>query len=138
MVGKLVFVYGTLRKGDTRFGVPTFVDMAHPEAYLENFQLVHLGGFPGIIPGKGRVRGEVHLYSTFEMLDRIEGFSESSPDGSLFVREKVMVELPGGGELQTSTYVFNGHDMLRRMERRFNVIECGDWFSDEAEASSPL
>jgi gamma-glutamylcyclotransferase (GGCT)/AIG2-like uncharacterized protein YtfP len=135
MVGKLVFVYGTLRKGDCRFGVPTFVEMVHPEAYLEGFQLIHLGGFPGIIPGPGRVRGEVHRYSSFERLDRIEGFSEANPNSSLFRREEVVVELPLGEELQASVYIFGAGN---RMRRPLKVIECGDWFSEEAQAASPL
>lgn len=132
MVGRMVFVYGTLRKGDSRFGVPTFVELVHPEAILEGFQLVHLGGFPGIIPGKGRVKGEVHLYSTFDVLDHIEGFRKDNPEHSLFRREKVMVELPLGKELQASTYTFNGRD-----RGDMHVIKSGDWFSREAQSASP-
>ena len=125
MTGRLVFVYGTLRKGDCRFGIESLVDQLHEEAYLEGFQLAHFGGFPGIVPGKGRVRGEVHLYSTFDELDRIEGFNEKYPDRSLFKREKVMVELPTGDILQASTYVFNA-----RSGRKQRIIESGDWFDE--------
>ena len=129
MTGKIVFVYGTLRKGDIRFGLDSLIDLIHPKAYLEGFQLIHLGGFPGIIPGKGRVHGEIHLYTTFDQLDSIEGFWENDPKASLFRREKVMVELPRGRELQASTYVYNA-----RQPRGCQVIESGDWFSDEAQA----
>ena len=125
MVGKLVFVYGTLRKGDCRFGIETLVEQIHEEAYLEGFQLVHLGGFPGIMPGKGRVRGEVHLYSTFARLDMIEGFCQEEPERSFYRREKVMVELPTGEALQASTYIFNG-----RPGKEPRIIESGDWFDE--------
>jgi gamma-glutamylcyclotransferase (GGCT)/AIG2-like uncharacterized protein YtfP len=124
--GKLVFVYGTLRKGDCRFGVPSFIDIVHAEAYLKGFQLVNLGSFPGIIPGKGIVRGEIHIYSTFDVLDQIEGYDPAESNYSLFRREKVMVELPFGGEVQASTYVFN-----RELEdRQLRIIGSGDWFEE--------
>ncbi len=126
MEGKLVFAYGTLRQGDCRFGIPSFLKMVQPEAHLEGFQLVHLGGFPGIMAGSGRVKGEVHLYSSFDELDGIEGFREDALDTSLFIREEVMVETPFGGELQVSTYIFNGD---RR--RRYHLIESGDWFAED-------
>ncbi len=129
MIGKLVFVYGTLRKGDIRFGIETLIDLVHPEAHLEGFQLIHLGGFPGIVPGKGRVRGEVHLYTTFDQLDAIEGHRKERPENSLFRRTKVIVELPFGEELQASTYVYNS-----KPRRGCYVIDCGDWFSGEAQA----
>lgn len=125
MEGKLVFAYGTLRQGDCRFGISSFLKLVEPEAHLEGFQMVHLGGFPGIMSGSGRVRGEVHLYSTFDELDSIEGFREDDPGSSLFVRKEVMVEIPFGGVLQASTYTFNGD---RR--RRYRLIESGDWFSE--------
>lgn len=126
MKGHMVFAYGTLRRGDCRYGLDSFVNMVHEEAYLEGFHLVHLGGFPGLRPGKGRVRGEVHLYSTFDELDAIEGFHEESPEGSLFLRQKVLVEVPPLGEtLQASTYLFNADDA-----RRYRVIESGDWFEE--------
>ncbi len=125
MTGKLVFVYGTLRKGDCRYGLDTLVELIHPEAHLEGFQLLHLGGFPGIVPGRGRVRGEVHLYTKFDELDRIEGFCEESPSRSLFLRKQVIIELPLGEELQASTYVFNANP---REDSR--VIESGDWFEE--------
>ena len=51
------FVYGTLRKGDSRFGVLDGCECIAAEAYLDDFQMLHLGGFPGIIHGAGRVRG---------------------------------------------------------------------------------
>lgn len=125
MTGKLVFVYGTLREGDIRFGVDTLVELLHPEAHLEGFQLIHLGGFPGIVPGEGRVRGEVHLYTTFDQLDAIEGHIERNPESSLFRRTEVTVKLPLGRELQASTYVYNG-----RPGRGSHVIASGDWFEE--------
>lgn len=125
MVGKLVFVYGTLRRGDCRFGIPSFVKLVHEKAFLEGFRLLNLGSFPGIVPGKGRVQGEVHLYSTFDTLDLIEGFCEDDPESSLFKREKVIVEVPFGIELQASTYTFNDEKGDHR------VIENGDWFSEQ-------
>lgn len=125
MTGKLVFVYGTLREGGCRYGLDSLVELVHPKAYLKRFQLLHLGAFPGIVPGPGCVRGEVHLYTTFDELDGIEGFHKADPGRSLFLREKVMVEIPYGKELQASTYVFNPDS-----RGDSPVIESGDWFEE--------
>ena len=127
MEGKLIFAYGTLRQGDCRFGVSSFLKMVQPEAHLKGFQLIHLGGFPGLIPGPGRVKGEIHLYSTFDELDGIEGYhSEDEPEACLYIRREVMVEIPFGRELQVSTYIFNAP-----RPKNCPVIESGDWFAED-------
>lgn len=123
MEGKLLFVYGTLRKGDCRFGIPSFIKNVYKKSYLKGFQLFNLGAFPGIMIGHGRVKGEVQLYSDFKDLDRIEGFYEEQPDLSLFIRQKVLVEVPNGEIIQTSVYVFKGIP-----NKKYRVIESGDWF----------
>lgn len=121
--GYAVFVYGTLRMGDSRHGVHSFIEVLHEEAYLKGHNLLDLGAFPGVVPGDGVVRGEVHLYDTLRVLDGIEGYREDDPKHSLYIREKVMVETPEGN-LQAYVYVFNtNQDNSRR------VISSGDWFA---------
>lgn len=126
MEGKLVFVYGTLREGDCRYGLSSLVNLLSKDAYIEDFQLARLGSFPGIVPGQGRVKGELHLYSTFKELDHIEGFCEDQPESSLFLRQEVTVFTgPRKERIRASTYVYNHDD-----SRRLNVIESGDWFEE--------
>jgi gamma-glutamylcyclotransferase (GGCT)/AIG2-like uncharacterized protein YtfP len=121
-----VFCYGTLRTGDVRHGVPSFIEMLTPEAYIDGFVMLDLGGFPGLIEGDGRVRGEVHEYENLETLDRIEGYSEASPDQGLYNRVQVPVFHDDGGVAADDVwvYTFNGDPCLGEDK----IIGSGDWF----------
>ena len=119
----LVFVYGTLRKGDFRYGAGNFIRTVALEAYLQDFDMLDLGGFPGIVPnGRCKIRGEVHEYENLEILDKIEGYQEDSPDHGLYTRIKVRVATPKEKIENCWVYVFNLGD------RTAPVIESGDWF----------
>lgn len=121
-----VFVYGTLRQGECRFGLDTLLSVLHDEAYLEGFDMLNFGGaWPGLISGAGRIRGEVHLFSTLDQLDGIEGFSESDPEGSLFTRQEVSVSGADGEQLQATVYIFNDASKTARAQHKH--IESGDW-----------
>ncbi len=126
MDGHAVFVYGTLRQGDCRFGLQSLVGVLHEEAELKGFDMLSINGsFPGLVPGEGTVKGEVHVFKTFETLDRIEGFSERNLERSLYLRQKVTVSTPEG-EMEASTYVFNQDPDVAR--KRYSSVETGDWF----------
>ncbi len=125
-----VFVYGTLRSGDCRHGIPSLIDVLHEEAYLKDFKMLNLGGFPGITPGEGRVRGEVHEFTGFVELDRIEGCHKNS-ENSLYLRKEVEVELPDGNTVRAWAYIFNGGDRLVDPE----FIANGDWLNPQSEES---
>jgi gamma-glutamylcyclotransferase (GGCT)/AIG2-like uncharacterized protein YtfP len=84
-----------------------------------------LGSFPGIVPGEGRVLGEVYEIDDdiLSILDGIECYHYASPEASLYLRETVTVEDEGGERIEeVFTYVYNS----RRARSR--VIESGDWF----------
>ena len=100
--------------------------MVAPEAYIDGFQMLNLGGFPGLVAGDGRVRGELHEYENLKVLDRIEGYSEKTPEMGLYNRVQVPVFLADGGVTchDAWVYTFNGrHDF-----QTDDVIESGDWF----------
>lgn len=130
----LVFVYGTLRKDDCRAGVLSDYKCTNPEAYLDDFQMLHLGGFPGIVPGPGRVRGEVYEVdeACLKALDGIEGYRKDDPDHSLYIRETVNVFNPDGGNIgEVFTYVFNRDTECQNVR----IIPSGDWFEGRAPRS---
>lgn len=128
MEGHAVFVYGTLRKGECRFGIDSLVGVLHKEAELKNFDMLSINGsFPGLVPGEGTVRGEVHVFKTFRELDRIEGFSERDLKNSLYLRQTVTV-VTREGEMEASTYVFNEDADTAR--ERYRSVETGDWLDD--------
>ena len=71
-----VFVYGTLKKGYGNHGVMQraggrFVE----EAVIDGFELYAVSSYPGVIRGKGLVKGEVYDVPDEGMvhLDRLEG-----------------------------------------------------------------
>lgn len=70
-----VFVYGTLKQG---YGNHRVMEMSGGRflyrAMTEiEFDLISLGGFPGMIPGEHRVLGEVYEVDRIGPLDSLEG-----------------------------------------------------------------
>ncbi len=120
-----VFVYGTLRTGDCRFGVESFKEMIAPKAYIEGFDMLDFGGFPGLIRGGNRIRGEVHEYEHLKILDRIEGYNEKAPKTGLYDRCLVTVETPEGKIEDCWVYTYN-KDAIRDYGE--DIIGSGDWF----------
>lgn len=122
-----VFVYGTLRMGDFRGGTLSGCEQVFKECFVDSFQMLQIGGFPGIVPGEGRVLGEVYKIDEkiLHTLDCIEGFSGEVNDHNLFNRVVVdVLDLEGHLACRAYVYVFN------RAERdAYEVIEGGDWFN---------
>ncbi len=131
-----VFVYGTLRRGDSRFGVLDESRCVAEVAFADGFQMLHLGGFPGIVPGDGRIVGEIYEIDddTLALLDGIEGYHEDDPKRSLYLRQEIDAFYEDGGSIpgvgtaegRILTYVFNEDGGRMRSGR--DVIESGDWF----------
>ena len=134
-----VFVYGTLRTGDIRHGVETFEEMLAPEAYLEGFDMLDLGGFPGLIDfdqggaaGLPGIRGEVHLYEHMGILDRIEGYNSRDPKKGMYNRRQVTVHTPEGDIEGCWVYTYNAAEgLFEEGEEPPNIIQSGDWFERE-------
>ncbi|WP_333785375.1 gamma-glutamylcyclotransferase family protein [Thermocrinis sp.] len=111
-----VFVYGTLRNGEVRHGALQnceFVGLA----YAEGYDLYLISDFPGMVPGSGRVVGEVYRVSEdiLQRLDWIEGVP------SLYRRELIKVKLETGEDLETYTYIYN--NSVNGLKK----IPSGDW-----------
>lgn len=140
-MGVKVFVYGTLRTGDRRFGVESFVKMIAPVAYIHGFEMLDLGAFPGLVkPAEDaadlpRIRGEVHEYEHLDVLDQIEGYSEISPENGLYNRVQVAVETPEGEINGVWVYILNTKS--RRTGMRGYVVQSGDWFEHQGRYKGP-
>jgi len=72
-----VFVYGTLLTGEGNWSWALAPDVGKP-ALLAGFQMIHLGGFPGIIDSEvecNPIVGEIFYCNkeTLRQLDRLEG-----------------------------------------------------------------
>lgn len=72
----LVFVYGSLRRGQTNHRILEGSAMVATARTLGRFRLVDLGAYPALLPGgTTAVVGEVYEVDgpTLERLDRLEG-----------------------------------------------------------------
>ena len=120
------FVYGTLKVGGALASRPVEELRLDVEpAVLEGYDLYNLGWFPGIIPGDGKVYGELHEYADpetiYAVLDQIEGYRPNSPAHSLFVRKEVVAYVDGH-EVECEVYVYN-----QNLYANHTKIEDGIW-----------
>ncbi|WP_243090676.1 gamma-glutamylcyclotransferase family protein [Thermus neutrinimicus] len=105
-----VFVYGTLKRGERNYPLVESRVVKVLPGYVEGFQLFHLAEgpsrpypYPGMVPGEGRVYGEV-LFVPEEVLALLDELEE---EGVEYRRVRVLVET-GEGPLPAWTYVYQG------------------------------
>ncbi len=89
---RLVFVYGTLKTGNTTRGMQYFegAEFVGEGITSDNIHdIFDLGSFPAVTEGKYKIKGEVYAVDdeTFEYLDAIEGY----PD--FYNRKKISVNI---------------------------------------------
>ena len=93
-----VFVYGSLKSGFGNNGFLSNSKLIGAAITLdEDYSMISLGGFPGVIYGKKRIEGEVYQVDeeVFKSLDRLEG------NGHFYKRElteTILLDNPGGGK----------------------------------------
>jgi len=128
---RLLFVYGTLRRGSSVLmaevlaGEATYVGEATVSGVLYD-----TGSFPACVPATDvsqRVHGDVYALrdesaeTLLAQLDQYEGYSPDERFGSLFVREYARVRFDDGSEELAWIYRFN--DSLEHAR----PIPSGDW-----------
>lgn len=129
--GDLIFVYGTLRKGeraDLSSGFYSYgVDYIDRDKI--NGNLYHLGAFPGVREATNlqpytsdmpTITGEVFRIrdqSIIALLDAYEGYRSADPTGGLYNRQQVLTE----DGRKVWVYIYN-HPVIE--EQR---IPGGDW-----------
>ncbi len=128
-----IFVYGTLRPAASNFGVvEAWVETAQP-ATMAGLQLWHLGSYPMVCEGVGRVRGELlaldpsRYEEALARMDRLEGVDGAAPGvpGPLgYWRARRTAILPGCGGSPPEAWVYLG---LPEVARRGTRILSGDW-----------
>jgi len=109
-----VFVYGTLKKGFSRFYLP---ELSHPRRRVEPAMLqgtlYNLGEYPGLkLEGQGTVQGEIHLFDNIEqvlrVLDVLEGYHRENRPANLFCRTLVEARDRRGRRRPCWTYIYAG------------------------------
>uniref|UniRef100_A0A7C2FUI4 Gamma-glutamylcyclotransferase family protein n=3 Tax=Thermus islandicus TaxID=540988 RepID=A0A7C2FUI4_9DEIN len=105
-----VFVYGTLKRGQRNHSlVAPYLQRVLPGS-VAGFRLYHLGAgghrpyaYPAMVPGEGRVYGEV-LFLRPQALPLLDALEE---EGVEYRRVRVRVETPEG-RLSAWTYLYLG------------------------------
>lgn len=132
-----LFFYGTLMSGETRSHVLRGLARDPVPATISG-DLYDVGHFPALVPGGGRVAGEV-----FEVLpgreeqavgitDMIEGYDPARLRSSMYVRRPVTARLADGSEVVVETYEWNyGTDGMNR-------IAGGSWRSYRDGDRTPI
>jgi len=127
--GEKVFVYGTLRRGQT---LHRHIEEAGLELIGEGRirgRLYDLGEYPGAVPADSaadEIHGEVYLATDpaeqLRKLDEVEEYDRTSPEQSLFVRRETDVRLPDGKTVVAWVY------FLPREPANAERIHEGDYF----------
>lgn len=120
-----IFVYGTLLEGQgnhraflsnaRKFGEYT----TEPE-----FTMLHLGGFPGVVPeGETAVIGEVYEVTEeeFRHVDSLEGYNERNPKSGLYNR--MQISTPFG-----LAWMYTINDRYSN-DSQTNIIKSGSWLT---------
>jgi len=109
----MVFFYGTLMAGFDRRRQAGIDDLLrYVGRGTIKAALFDLGLYPAAVPAPDRdVWGEVYEVTDPEAvlpaLDRIEGYSPSQPDSSLYLRSSTEVALPTGPSVEAWVYFYN-------------------------------
>lgn len=129
-----VFVYGTLRPGASNFWVVEgWVEQAQP-ATMAGLQLWHLGSYPMVCEGVGRVRGDLltldparyeEALARMDQLEAVDGAAPSTPGALGYWRARRTAILPGCGAPQPEAWVYLG---LTKVAQRGSRIVSGDWW----------
>lgn len=109
----LVFFYGTLMTGfDRRRRLGMDNRLAFRGRGWIRAAMFDLGLYPAAIPAAdSRVWGEIfEIFDAPEVLaalDEVEGYDPSTPDTSLYVRQRVPVEFEDGRRAEAEVYFYN-------------------------------
>ena len=124
MTTDFFFVYGTLKKGGHFAKYFDNYRLSSEKATLYDMTLYNLGWFPGILPGKGFVIGELHKYKDPDIvlahMDRIEGYNDT--EGDLFKRKCRTIITESGKKVKAIVYVYND-----KPSQQITLIESGVW-----------
>ncbi|MFH0810544.1 MAG: gamma-glutamylcyclotransferase family protein [Pseudomonadota bacterium] len=108
-----VFVYGTLKRGFSRYRTPALRDLraGTEENACVVGTLYDLGLYPGLrIHGSGLVHGEIQRFRPIEsalcMLDAIEGYRGPRAPGNLFVRQRILATDAWGRNRDCWVYLY--------------------------------
>ena len=124
----LVFVYGTLRKGEVHHDLLLGTGARFEGLGCFQGRLYDLGEYPGAVPSSlasEQVIGELYRLrdsaSSLSVLDELEECNPAHPEVSLFLRRLTKVQRGDGSSVRAWTY------LLPREPERMSPILGGDY-----------
>ncbi len=118
---RLLFVYGTLRRGGSRHQILKALGARYAGRGRVGGELFDLGEFPGARPSEwpqARVWGELYELRNparaLQVLDRIEGYRPGNPAAGMFRREITAVNRETGEEIEAWIYWLNRAGLSHR------------------------
>lgn len=137
-----IFVYGTLRHGQSNYHPYLAGQTAREHPAILPDHALHTGAYPYVFDTAdgSRVSGELmfplpHLYdNVLARLDSLEGYREGD-ESSMYLRVQRPVQYTGAdGEPHTVTaWVYHAGPDYRREASEQNRIHSGDWLSNREE-----
>jgi gamma-glutamylcyclotransferase (GGCT)/AIG2-like uncharacterized protein YtfP len=124
-----LFIYGTLIPSEAPREIASLVKRFRRlgPAHVRG-RLYDLGDFPGAIletSSRTKIHGELVVLPSekraLEILDRYEEFDPADPKSSLFVRQKITVQMANGTTREGWIYVYN------RKPGKAKLIRGGDY-----------
>lgn len=108
----VVFVYGTLMKGQSNHHRYLANSSYIGDATLSSYDIYDLGHYPGIVEGEGRVYGELYEINS----DDLKQMDILEDEGDLYLRKLVQVSLDNGECRDAWCYIYHhsidGHPQI--------------------------
>ena len=95
-----VFVYGTLLEGEVNHRLMESNELIG-RGEVAGYDMYDLGYYPGIIPGSGKVKGEVYKVDNIDELDGLE------EEGYLYIRKAMPIKTENGKMCMAYVYEYN-------------------------------
>jgi gamma-glutamylcyclotransferase (GGCT)/AIG2-like uncharacterized protein YtfP len=116
----LVFVYGTLKRGDCRHRFMAGSKFLGLATTASGYRLFHLGEYPAMVedPSGGQIEGEVFEVTdaTLRLLDEVEGVADT-----LYVRKPILL-VNRFSDMIVEAYLYEGSVRGKReLQRRWDV-----------------
>ncbi|GAC1442862.1 MAG: hypothetical protein NVSMB52_00550 [Chloroflexota bacterium] len=127
-----LFVYGTLKRGQSNHGLLTPFIRAVEPAWTRGL-LYDLGDFPALVEGEGKAWGDVvrvdhtDLPRLLPVLDRLEGYNAEDEASSMYIRRTVAVFTQSRTREQAYAYFYNPHHPALLPLSSLHHLESGEW-----------
>ena len=123
-----LFVYGSFSEGMVHFDkLSKYITSCRPGSVLGRAYRLRVGYPVVLIGGNQKVSGALLQLDApdvlFNILDEFHGYSALKPEKSLFLKEKVSVELDSGEIEESLIYGINP----QKLPKTAALIEDGDW-----------